>query len=208
MSTGVTAVKRVGLYCRVSTHDRQNIDTQLLPLREYSGRRGFHIAAEYADVGVSGTKDHRPGLDRIMEHARRRVIDAVLVARFDRFARSVSHLVRALEEFEFLGVDFISLNESIDTSTPMGKMVFTVLAAVAELERNIIIERVKAGMRRAKQGGKHIGRHKVIFDRGKAIELREQGASIRTIAERLDISRETVRKTLTAWAKQGIKNEN
>src|SRR5262249_51252523 len=108
------------------------------------------------DEGVSGAKDRRPALDRLMADARARKFDVVIVARFDRFARSVSHLLRALEEFKALGIDFVSLNESIDTSTPMGKMVFTILAAVAELERSIITERVHAGVHRARKEGKNI----------------------------------------------------
>src|SRR5215471_14891719 len=117
-----------------------------------------------------------------MKAARGREIDAVLVARFDRFARSVSHLVRALEEFQTLGVEFISLNESVDTSTSMGKMVFTVLGAVAELERNIIIERIKVGLDRVKKQCKHIGRPHAIFDRDKLVYLRQQGLGVRSIA--------------------------
>jgi DNA invertase Pin-like site-specific DNA recombinase len=133
-----------------------------------------------------------------MKAARRREIDAVLVFRFDRFARSVSHLVKALEEFRALGVEFISLNESVDTSTPMGKMVFTVLGAVAELERNIIVERVNAGIARAKKQGKHCGRPVAIFDRGKAMELRQAAMSNGQIAAALGTNRETVRLALAA----------
>src|SRR5687767_14702916 len=123
---------RVGIYARVSTKGKgQTPDTQLLPLRDYCKQRGFEIQAEYTDVGISGSKDSRPELDKLMKAARARQIDAVIVARFDRFARSTRHLVTSLEEFQALGVHFISLNESIDTSTPLGKMVFTVLSAVA-----------------------------------------------------------------------------
>src|SRR5215469_10327315 len=135
------------LYMRVSTKGHgQTTDTQALALREYAERRGFAIVGEYADEGISGARDRRPQLDRLMADARKRRFDAVLVARFDRFARSTKHLVLALEEFSSLGIDFISLNESIDTSSPMGRMVFTVIAAVAELERSIIRERVQAGV--------------------------------------------------------------
>lgn len=189
--------RRVALYCRVST-DRQDIDTQLFPLREFATRRNFVIKAEYIDAAVSGLKARRPGLDALLKAARGREIDIVLVARFDRFARSVSHLVRSLEEFQSLGIDFISLNESIDTSTPMGKMVFVVLAAVAELERSLIVERVNAGMDRARKQGKEIGRPRVIFDREKARELHEAGLGVIRIGKILGVSRETVRKVINA----------
>ena len=150
------------------------------------------MTAEYVDHGVSGSKDSRPQLDRLMRDARARKLDVVIVARFDRFARSTRHLILALEEFQSLGVDFISLNESIDTSTAMGKMVFTVLGAVAELERNIIRERVTAGLRRAKKEGKTLGRPRVIVDREKVRQLHGQGNSVRIIAAQLGLTKSTV----------------
>src|SRR5215469_7659123 len=159
-------MKRAALYMRISTKNHgQTTDTQALALREYAQHRGFTVIDEYRDEGISGAKDRRPQLDRLMADARKRRFDAVLVARFDRFARSTKHLVMALEEFSSLGINFISLNESIDTSTPMGKMVFTVVAAVAELERSIIRERVVMGLDRAKRQGKRLGRPKVLVDR-------------------------------------------
>jgi DNA invertase Pin-like site-specific DNA recombinase len=149
---------RAALYMRVSTKGHgQTTDTQALALREYTERRGFQIADEYRDEGISGSKDSRPSLDRLMKDARSRKFDVVIVARFDRFARSVSHLLRALEEFGHLGVDFVSISEAIDTSTPMGRMVFTVLGAVAELERNLVKERVQMGISRARKQGKALG---------------------------------------------------
>ena len=149
---------RVALYARVSTKNNgQNPETQLVALREYAANRGFEITEEYVDLGVSGSKDRRPALDRMMKDARTRTIDAVLVTRFDRFARSTKHLVTSLEEFQALGVDFVSLGESVDTSTPMGKMIFTVLGAVAELERSLIKERVAMGLERARKEGKPHG---------------------------------------------------
>ncbi len=138
----MTDLKRVALYARVSTKNSQDPETQLLALREYAQARGLEVFADYVDVGISGSKDSRPALNRLMADARKQRFDTVLVARFDRFARSTRHLVLALEEFNALGVDFISLSESVDTSTPMGKMVYTVIAAVAELERSLIRERV------------------------------------------------------------------
>ena len=150
---------RVALYARVSTADKgQDPRVQTLELHEYCQRRGWSVAGEYVDVGFSGAKEKRPELDRLMADAHRRRFDAVLCWKFDRFARSVSHLIRALETFRSLGIDFISFSEQLDTSTPTGKMVFTVLGAVAELERSLIVERVRAGMRNARAKGTRIGR--------------------------------------------------
>jgi DNA invertase Pin-like site-specific DNA recombinase len=189
---------------RVSTKNHgQTTETQALALREYALRRGFTIAEEYRDEGVSGAKDRRPELDRMMRDARHRRFDAVLVARFDRFARSTKHLVLALEEFSSLGLDFISLNESIDTSSPMGRMVFTVIAAVAELERSIIRERVLAGVDRARRQGKRFGRPVVIVDREKVAMMKAAGQSIKSIAAECGIARATVRSILARVAESG-----
>ena len=185
------------LYMRVSTKGHgQTTDTQALALREYAERRGFEIASEYRDEGISGSKDSRPALDRLMKDARTRKFDVVIVARFDRFARSVSHLLRALEEFSHLGVDFVSLSESIDTSTPMGKMIFTGLGAVAELERNLIKERVHMGISRARKQGKRLGRPKRVFDREKA-QTMLQSMSVREVARQLGVSRGVVDRALS-----------
>jgi DNA invertase Pin-like site-specific DNA recombinase len=183
------------LYMRVSTKGHgQTTDTQALALREYAQRRRLEIFQEYRDEGISGSQDSRPALDRLMKDARTRKFDVVIVARFDRFARSVSHLLRALEEFNHLGVDFVSLSESIDTSTPMGKMIFTVLGAVAELERNLIKERVHMGISRARKEGKQLGRPKRLFDREKARTLL-QSMSVREVARQLGVSRGVVERT-------------
>lgn len=185
------------LYMRVSTKGHgQTTDTQALALRDYAGHRGFEIIEEYRDEGISGSKDSRPALDRLMKDARSRKFDVVIVARFDRFARSVSHLLRALEEFNHVGVDFVSLSESIDTSTPMGKMIFTVLGAVAELERNLIKERVNMGISRARKQGKQLGRPKRIFDREKAASMLKT-MSIREVARQLSVSRGVVMRAFS-----------
>ena len=182
-------MNRVALYARVSTKNNgQDPETQLMALREYAQARGFEVFDEYVDLGISGAKETRPALDRLMTDARRRRFDVVLVARFDRFARSTRHLVLALEEFNALGVDFISLSESIDTSTPMGKMVFTVIAAVAELERYLIRERVAMGLQRAKAQGKRIGRPAAHLDPDELQSLRDEGLSYRAIARQLGVS--------------------
>jgi DNA invertase Pin-like site-specific DNA recombinase len=182
---------------RVSTKRHgQSTDTQAFALREYAERRGFEVAGEYRDEGISGSKDSRPALDRLTKDARARKFDVVIVARFDRFARSVSHLLRALEEFNHLGINFISLSESVDTSTPMGKMIFTVLGAVAELERNLIKERVQMGISRARKQGKRLGRPTVIVDREKVSQSAAAGQSIKSIARENGIARATVRDIL------------
>ena len=152
---------RIALYARVSTTD-QSTESQLLDLRRYVSDRGWQTFREYCDNGISGTKDSRPALNELMDDARKRRFDAVLVWRFDRFARSTRHLINALEEFKNLKIDFVSYQENIDTSSPLGGAIFTILGAVAQLERDIIAERVKAGLRRAVEEGKQLGRPKGI----------------------------------------------
>ncbi len=187
---------RVALYARISTaHNGQSPEMQLRELREYVGRRGWQITGQYTDV-ISGTKEKRPELDRLMADAHRRRFDIVICWKFDRFARSVSHLLRALETFKALGVEFVSLSEQVDTSTPMGKMVFTVLGAVAELERSLIAERVKAGLRNARAKGKRLGRPRVAVDAAQIAALRAQGRSVRAIAAEIGCSSGLVHKTL------------
>jgi DNA invertase Pin-like site-specific DNA recombinase len=168
---------------------------QIRELREYIERRGWQLAGEYVDEGISGTKEKRPQLDRLMTDAHRRQFDAILVWKFDRFARSVSHLLRALETFQALGIHFVSLSESLDTSTPAGKMVFTVLGAVAELERSLIVERVKAGLRNARAKGKRLGRPRAILDPSKIARLRAEGRSWRAIARIVGCSSRTARRS-------------
>jgi DNA invertase Pin-like site-specific DNA recombinase len=145
------------IYARVSTSD-QSTDMQLAALRQYAERRGWQLCREYVDEGVSGSRERRPALDRLLADARRRAFGAVVVFRFDRFARSVSHLARALDEFRALGIEFVSLHEAVDTSTPMGRAMFHIAGAFAELEREIIRERVKAGLQNARRRGKRLGR--------------------------------------------------
>jgi DNA invertase Pin-like site-specific DNA recombinase len=178
------------IYARVSTLNGQTPEMQLRELREYCQRRGW-TAVEYVDVGISGTKEKRPQLDRLLADAHRRHFDAVVVWRFDRFARSVSHLLRALETFRSLGIEFVSLSEQVDTSTPAGKLVFTVLGAVAELERSLIVERVRAGLRNARAKGKRLGRPRSGVDVAEIRRLRTQGASWRAIGAALGVSAAT-----------------
>jgi DNA invertase Pin-like site-specific DNA recombinase len=169
---------------------------QLTELREQCLRRGWQIVGQYVDSGISGAKDRRPELDRLMQDAHKRKFDVVTVWKFDRFARSVSHLLRALDTFRILGVEFVSLSESLDTATPAGRMVFTVLGAVAELERSLIAERVRAGLRSARAKGVKLGRPAMRLDRARIRSLRAEGRSLREIAAELGCSHALVHKCL------------
>jgi len=190
--------KRVALYFRISTGD-QTSDLQKDELTEYCERRGWEIVGPYRDV-MSGAKDQRPNLDKLMADARRRRFDAVCVWKFDRFARSTSHLLKALEEFSALGIDFISLTEAVDTSTPVGKMVFTILGSVAELERSVIRERVISGQKAARRRGVKFGRKPVAVDTHAVGKLRKQGLSWRDVAEQLGVPKDTAKRHYEATA--------
>src|ERR1700686_1297045 len=184
---------KVAIYARVSTaNNGQDPTMQTRELREYAGRRGWSVASEYVDIGISGTKEKRPELYRLMSDAHRRRFDAVVVWKFDRFARSVSHLLRALETFKAQGIEFVSFSEQRDTSPPAGKLVYSQLGAVAELERSLIVERVKAGLRNARAKGKRLGRPRKIVDGSKIADLRAEGLSWAKIAERLGVGEGTV----------------
>ena len=197
--------KTAALYCRVSTSD-QSTAMQRLDLRRYCKERGWRMV-EYVDI-ASGGKDRRPGLDDMMADARKKKFDVVMVWRFDRFARSTKHLLKALEEFRHLGIDFISYQENIDTGSPMGQAMFTIISAVAELERNIISERVKGGMRRAKAAGKKIGRPSVaVALQAQLRYIAQQGKvlkSIRALAADLGVSKSAVHKALQNSAAQPL----
>ncbi len=183
---------KVAIYARVSTSNgKQSPESQLNDLREYAKNRKFTIHEEYVDLGISGKTENRPGLNRLLADARKRRFDGVLVFKFDRFARSTRHLVESLEEFQSLGIAFLSFTEGIDTGSPMGKAMFTIVGAIAELERSLIVERVKSGLRTARAKGKVLGRPRVSVDRRKATLMRGQGKSIRQIASALGVSRGT-----------------
>jgi len=193
---------RVAIYARVSTINHgQDVGLQTRELQQFAEARGWTVADEYIDAGVSGAKDSRPELNRLMADAHKRRFDVVCVWRFDRFARSVSHLLRALETFKALRIDFVSYSEQMDTSTPAGKMVFTVLGAVAELERSLIVERVRAGLRNAKAKGKRLGRPRVTVDTARITALRSQGLSWAKIGEALGLGEGTVRRSAQASAR-------
>ena len=186
---------RTVLYCRVSTKD-QSCDSQLRDLRGYCTARSFEITREYVDVGQSGTKDSRLALDELVADARKRKFDSIMVWRFDRFARSTKHLLLALEEFRSLGIQFISYQENIDTASPLGQALFTIVSAVAQLERDLIKERVSAGIRNARACGKQLGRPRRIVNHEELRRLRNRGASIEAIAEKLGVGYGTVRLRL------------
>lgn len=193
---------RVALYARVSTTD-QTPDNQLRDLREYARARGWTTVTEYVDHGVSGTKERRPALDDLMAAVRARKLDVVVVAAFDRFGRSTRHLVEALELFRHLGVEFVSLREQIDTGSPLGQAVFTIIAAISQLERSLIVERVKSGLRRARAQGKRIGRPRVVVDEAKLRRTIAERLPVRAAAKRLGISPSSyVRLVRNASAKE------
>src|ERR1017187_5661703 len=186
---------RVAIYARVSTKD-QSCDLQIRDLRTYCVARKSTIYREYIDQGESGVKSSRPELNNLMADARKRKFDSVIVWRFDRFARSTKHLLLALEEFRSLGIQFISYQENIDTSSPLGQALFTIVSAVAQLERDLIRERVNAGIRHARACGKQLGRPRRIVDRDELVRLQAGGVSLRAIAKKLQLGYGTVRLRL------------
>lgn len=186
---------RVALYARVST-DGQDPKLQLSALRAHAANRGWTITGEFVDQGYSGAKEKRPALDKLMKAVWAGTVQAVLVWRFDRFARSVKHLMKALEEFRSLNVHFISLQEQFDTATPIGHAMFTMIGAMAQLERDMIRERVKAGLAVAKARGKRLGRPVVRVNQHELAELKTSGLSMHEMARQLHCSRSTIRRRL------------
>jgi DNA invertase Pin-like site-specific DNA recombinase len=171
-------LSRVVLYARVSTSNgHQDPEMQLAELREYADRRGWEIVGEYTDQGVSGSKESRPQLNRLMVDAHRRQFDAVLVWKIDRFGRALKHLVNALADLGAYGIAFISLRDNLDLSTPSGRLMFQIIGAIAEFERALIQERVKAGLRNAQAKGKKLGRPRRVVDASRIAGLRGAGAS-------------------------------
>ena len=191
---------RAALYARCSTLDKgQDPELQLVPLREYCQRRGLTITGEYVDNGISGTKDHRPQLDRLLDAARKRQIDLIVVWKLDRFGRSLKQLVNALEELSSLGVGFISYQDNLDLTTPQGRLMFHIIGAMAEFERELIRERVKAGIDNARRKGKRIGRKAIPpVDMAKIVDAHKKAPSlsIRKLAETLGFKKSLVHQTL------------
>ena len=196
---------RVGLYARVSTLNGQHPEMQLDELREYANRRGWLVAGEYIDEGVSGSKESRPALNRLLVDARQRKLDAVLVWKLDRFGRSLKHLVNTLADLEALGVAFVSIRDNIDLTTPSGRLMLHLIAAMAEFERALIQERVRAGLQNAKRKGKRLGRRPVAVDATAVASLRASGASWRSISRQMGVGIGTlykaVQEPLTSAAK-------
>ena len=188
-------MKRAALYLRVSTVD-QHPETQVHDLRQMAAQRGYTIFREYTDR-ISGVKAKRPGLDAMMSDARHGQFDVVLVWASDRIARSVKHFLDVLDEFNRLNIEYVSFRENIDTAGPLGRAIVVIIGAVAELERNLIIERVRAGMRRARLEGQHIGRNPLVLDNAAIQRDRGQGQSLRQIAKGHRISTATVRRVLS-----------
>jgi len=185
---------RAAIYARVSTSE-QSPELQLRDLRQYAEARRLAVT-EYVDSGYSGAKQNRPALDRLMNDARKRQFDCVLVWRFDRFARSTKHLVLALEEFRSLGVQFISYQENIDTTSPLGQALFTIVSAVAQLERDLIRERVRAGLRNARAKGKKFGRPRAHVDAFRVAELRRDGLSWSQVCRTLNVSKGSAQRSV------------
>jgi DNA invertase Pin-like site-specific DNA recombinase len=190
-------VKRVVLYMRVSSVD-QHPETQLHDLRQLAAQRGYQIIREYTDR-ISGVKAKRPGLGDLMRDARRGQFDVVMVWACDRIARSTKHLLEVLDEFNRLNIEFVSFRESIDTAGPLGRAIVVIIGAIAELERNLIVERVRAGMRRARLEGRHIGRKPVEVDREAILCDRRRGESLRQIARGHRVSTATIRRVLATY---------
>lgn len=199
---------QVALYARISTIDKgQDTELQLRDLRKYAEARGWTVFGEYIDK-CSGSKDKRPELDRLLEGARKRKFNAILVWRLDRFSRSLKHLITALDELRGLGVSFYSFSENIDLSSSTGQLLFHLLGAFAEFERNLIKERVKAGIANARAKGKIIGRRPLIDtgDLWTVKDMRGRGMSIRQIAEACKLSKSSVHKTLKKIEQENLEN--
>jgi putative DNA-invertase from lambdoid prophage Rac len=187
---------QTAIYARVSTSD-QNCESQLRELREYVARRGWTITEEYIDTGISGTKSSRPALDRLMADASQHRFDCICVYKIDRFGRSVLHLNQQLATLTSYGVRFVATSQGLDTdqASPTARLLLHILASVAEFEREMIRERVCAGVRNAKRKGKQLGRKRVVFDRSKAIDMHQAGTSIREIAALLGVGVGTIHRT-------------
>ena len=195
------SIARVALYARVSTLIGQDPEMQLRELREYASRRGWLVGKEYIDKGVSGTRESRPALNDLMADAHRRKFDAVLVWKIDRFGRSLKHLVNSLAELGALGVAFVSFRDNLDLSTPSGRLMFQIIGAMAEFERALIQERVRAGLRNAQAKGRRLGRPRVVVDASRISSLRSQGRSWSQVGSELGVSKGTAQRAVAGLPK-------
>jgi DNA invertase Pin-like site-specific DNA recombinase len=197
-------LKRAVIYSRVSTID-QHPETQLYDTRALAKQRGYEIVREYTDK-ISGAKAKRPGLDLLMPDARRHRFDVVVVWAFDRMARSVRHFLEILDELNHLGIEFVSFRENIDTGGPLGRAMVVIVGAIAELEKNLIVERVRAGMRRARLEGRQIGRAPLNIDRQQVFRDRQSGMSLTQVARKHRISRASVCRLMkeTMTGQEGV----
>ncbi|MGA7460319.1 MAG: recombinase family protein [Candidatus Korobacteraceae bacterium] len=196
-------IARVALYARVSTFNGQDPEMQLSELKEYASRRGWTITGEYVDKGVSGSKESRPELNQLMTDAHRRKFDAVLVWKIDRFGRSLKHLVNALADLCAYGISFVSFRDNLDLSTPSGRLMFQIIGAMAEFERSLIQERVKAGLRNARAKGKRLGRPKRDVDTVRVLAMRSAGAPWRTISRELGVGVATIHRLAAKHLNRG-----
>jgi DNA invertase Pin-like site-specific DNA recombinase len=184
-------MKKCALYARVSTVE-QRVQSQVYDLRQLAQQRGFEVVAEYIDEGISGTKARRPGLDALMTDARKRKFSVVLVAAFDRMARSTKHFLQVIDEFDSLGIEFVSRRENVDTSGPMGRLFLTLIGSIAELESELIRERIRAGMRRRRLEGYRLGRQPLDVDHEAIVADRLSGMSLTQTAKKYRVSRASV----------------
>lgn len=196
-------MKKAAIYVRVSTPD-QHVESQLYDLREFAAHKGYEIVHEYEDRGVSGKNARRPGLDLLMADARRKKFSVVLVAAFDRIARSTKNFLQVVDELDSMGIEFVSRREGVATGDAMGRLFVTVISAIAELERSLVVERVKSGMRRAKLEGRQIGRARLDVDREQLIVDRRSGMSLTVVAKRHNISRASVCRLMKEANATGI----
>jgi DNA invertase Pin-like site-specific DNA recombinase len=184
-------MKKCAIYARVSTPE-QHVETQLYDLRQLAAQRGFEVAAEFTDCGISGTKARRPGLDALIENARKRTFSVVLISAFDRAARSTRHLLQLIDELDSLGVQFVSRRENVDTSGPMGRLFLTIIGSIGEFEADLIKERIRAGMRRRRLEGLPLGRARLDVDHDALVADRLNGMSLSKVAKKYHVSRASV----------------
>lgn len=195
-------MKRCAIYARVSTPD-QRVDNQLYDLRQFAQERGFEVVTEYTDIGISGSKARRPGLDAMLRDARKRKFSVLIVAAFDRLARSTKHFLSVVDELDSLGIEFISRRENIATDGAMGRLFLTLISSIAELEADLIKERVRAGIRRRKLEGLPVGRQPLDVDRDAIVRARLSGMSLTDVAKQYGVSRASV----VRWVRESRRAE-